>query len=100
VVTDSGGKDLVHRWLVDEAGVVLAKSTNELRGHAALLGGRVVLATDAGLVALKNDSGVLIEAMQFPDTQPFVSAGDELLPNADGSLFVVGARDIMQLTLT
>ncbi len=100
VVTDSGGKDLVHRWLIDESGVVLAKSMNELRGHAALLGGRVVLATDAGLVALNNDSGVLIEAMQFPDTQPFVSAGDELLPNADGSLFVVGARDIMQLTLT
>lgn len=100
VVTDSGGKDVVHRWLIDEAGTVLAKSTGALRGHGALLGGRVVLATDAGLVALKNDSGVLIEAMQFPDTQPFVSAGDELFPNADGSLFVVGARDIMQLTLT
>ena len=100
VVTDSGGKDLVHRWLVDESGAVLGGSVGELRGHGALLNGRVVLATDGGLVALKNDSGVLIEAMQFPDTQPFVSAGDELFPNADGSLFVVGARDITQLTLT
>lgn len=100
VVCDDGGKDVVHRWLVDESGGVLARSMGGLRGHAALLGGRVVLGTDGGLTALKNDSGVLIEAMQFPDTQPFVSAGDELLPNADGSLFVVGARDIMQLTLT
>ena len=99
VVCDDGGKDVVHRWLVDEAGAVLAKSSGGVTGHAALLSGRVVLATDGGLVAMKNDFGVLIEAMQFPDTHPFVSAGDELLPNADGSLFVVGARDITQLTL-
>ncbi len=99
VVCADGGRDLVHRWLIDESGVVLAKSSGGAGGHAALLSGRVVLATDGGLVAMKNDSGVLIEAMQFPDTQPFVSAGDELLPNADGSLFVVGARDITQLTL-
>lgn len=100
VVTDDGGKDVVHRWLIDEAGVVLARCSGGSAGHAALLAGRVVLATDGGLVAMKNDSGVLIEAMQFPDTHPFVSAGDELLPNADGSLFVVGTRDITQLTLT
>lgn len=100
VVTDDGGRDVVHRWLLDEGGVVLARSTGGPRGHAAVLGGRVVLATDAGLVALKADSGHLLEATCFPDTQPFVSAGDELLPNADGSLFVVGARDITQLTLT
>ena len=99
VVCADGGKDTVHRWLIDEAGVVLARSSGGVAGHAALLSGRVVLATDGGLVAMKNDSGVLIEAMQFQDTQPFVSAGDELLPNADGSLFVVGARDITQLTL-
>ena len=100
VVCDDGGKDVVHRWLINESGQVLARTSGGSRGHGALLGGRVVIATDAGLVALKNESGVLIEALQFPDTQPFVSAGDELLPNADGSLFVVGARDITQLTLT
>jgi hypothetical protein len=100
VVCDDGGKDVVHRWLINESGQVLARTSGGSRGHAALLGGRVVIATDAGLVALKNESGVLLEALQFPDTQPFVSAGDELLPNADGSLFVVGARDITQLTLT
>lgn len=100
VVTDDGGREVVHRWLVDEGGAVLARSSGGSRGHAAVLGGRVVLATDAGLVALKADAGHLLEATLFPDTQPFVSAGDELLPNTDGSLFVVGARDITQLTLT
>ncbi|MFZ5446102.1 MAG: hypothetical protein ACOZQL_39310 [Myxococcota bacterium] len=100
VVTDTGGRDLVQRWLVDEAGTVLAHSPDSVRGHAAVLGGRVVVATDRGLVALKNDSGVLVEAMHFADTLSFVSAGDELLPNADGSLLVVGARDITQLTLS
>lgn len=100
VVTDDGGREVVHRWLVDEAGTVLARASGGSRGHAAVLGGRVVLATDAGLVALKADAGHLLEATLFPDTQPFVSAGDELLPNTDGSLFVVGARDITQLTLT
>lgn len=100
VVCDEHGRDVVHRWLVDEHGALLAQSHGGAPGHAAVLNGRVVLATDAGLVALRADSGHLIEAMQFPDTQPFVSAGDELLPNSDGSLFVVGARDITQLNLS
>jgi hypothetical protein len=100
VMTDDGGRDVVHRWLISEDGTVIAKSGDGARGHAAVLAGRVVISTDAGLVALKVDSGVLVEAMLFSDTQPFVSAGDELLPNTDGSLFVVGARDITQLTLT
>lgn len=100
VVVELGGTEVVHRWLMDEAGTVVARAQGGARGHAALLGGRVVLGTDGGLVALKNDHGSLVEAVGFPDTQPFVSAGDELLPNPDGSLWVVGARDIMQLTLT
>lgn len=100
VTTDDGGRDTVHRWLFDEAGALVAQAHGGPAGHAAVLGGRVVLATDAGLVALKVDAGHLLEATHFPDTQPFVSAGDELLPNADGSLLVVGARDITQLTLT
>lgn len=100
VVTDDGSRDVVQRWLIDEDAKVVARSSDGPRGHGAVLGGRVVLATDAGLVAMKVDQGHLIEAMQFPDTQPFVSAGDELLPNTDGSLFIVGARDITQLTLT
>ncbi|MEW5739863.1 MAG: hypothetical protein AB1938_13105 [Myxococcota bacterium] len=100
VVTEAQGREVVRRWLFDEAGALLGRSEGGSPGHAALLGGRVVLATDGGLVGLKRDSGHLLEAVQFPDTQDFVSAGDELLPNTDGSLFVVGARDITQLSLT
>ncbi len=99
VVVEDGGRDVVHRWLIGEDGVVLAKATGGAAGHAALLNGRVIIGTDAGLVALKNEAGNLIEAMHFPDTQQFVSAGDELFPNADGSLYVAGARDLTQLSL-
>jgi hypothetical protein len=100
VVTDADGKETVHRALYSETGAVLAQGTGGSRGHAALMGGKVVIATDSGLVLLTVDSGVLLESVQFADTQPFVSAGDELLPQPDGSLFVVGPRDITQLTLT
>lgn len=100
VVTEANGREVVRRWLFDEAGALLGQCEGGAAGRAALLGGRVVLATDAGLVGLKREQGHLLEAVQFPDTQSFVSAGDEVLANTDGSLFVVGARDITQLTLT
>lgn len=100
VVTEANGREVVRRWLFDESGARLGHGEGTTRGHAALLNGRAVVATDAGLVGLKRDSGHLLEAVQFPDTQHFVSAGDEVLANTDGSLFVVGARDITQLTLT
>jgi hypothetical protein len=100
VTAELDGKDLVHRWLVDEDGVVLARSTSSRQGNAALLGGRVVLGTDDGLVALKVDSGVLVEAACFADTQPFVSAQDELLPQSDGSIVVVTPNELVQLSLS
>ncbi len=100
VVIDADGKETVQRSLYSETGALVASCSGGSRGHAALMGGRAVIGTDAGLVLLKVDSGVLIEAVVFSDTQPFVSAGDELLSQPDGSLFVVGPRDITQLTLT
>lgn len=100
VVIDADGKETVQRSLYSETGALIASCIGGSKGHAALMGGKVIIATDGGLVLLKTDSGVLLEAMQFTDTQPFVSAGDELLPQPDGSLFVVGPRDITQLTLT
>jgi hypothetical protein len=100
VVTDTLGKELVQRWLFDEHGALLGRSNGGLRGHAALLAGRVVLATDSGLVACKLEAGVLLEAAEFPDTQPFVSAGDDVLANPDGSISIIGARDLVQVVLT
>ncbi len=100
VTTELAGRDEVHRWLFDEAGALLAQSHGGSRGHAALLLGRVVLGTDGGLVLLKTDGGHLIEGVSFPDTQSFVSASDELLPQPDGSLCVVGPNDLTTLSLT
>jgi hypothetical protein len=100
VTTETAGRDVVHRWLVSEAGEVLAVGHEGRPGHGALLNGRVVIGTDAGLVSLGVSSGVLVEGTCFSDTQPFVSAQDELLPQSDGSLVVVGARDVLQLSLS
>ena len=54
VVTDDGTRERVQRWLISEDGGVVATSNDSARGHAAVLGGRVVIATDAGLVAMKG----------------------------------------------
>jgi hypothetical protein len=36
----------------------------------------------------------------FSDTQPFVSAQDELLPQSDGSVVVVTSKELVQLSLS
>jgi hypothetical protein len=100
VTTETAGRDVVHRWLLSDERGVIAASHDGRPGHGALLGGRVVIGTDAGLVSLSVWSGVLVEGTCFADTQPFVSAQDELLPQSDGSLVVVGARDVMQVSLS
>ncbi len=100
VTTELGGHESVHRWLFDDAGRLLGRSDGAAHGHAAVLGEKVVVGSDAGLVLLTPDSLALLERVRFEDTQPFVGAGDELLPQPDGSLYVVGTRDITQLTLT
>lgn len=100
VASEAGGVELVQRWLFDGRGQLLGRSSGGQRGRAALLAGRVLLGTDAGLLALRLDSGHLVEAASFPDTQPFVGAEDELLPQPDGSIYVVGTREILHLSLT
>ncbi len=100
VTAEVNGKDVVHRWLISEDGAVIGASVGGRAGHAALLGGRVVIGSDDGLLAMKLDSGVLVEAACFADTQPFVSAQDELLPQSDGSLVVVTSKELVQLSLS
>lgn len=100
VTTEANGKDEVHRWLFDEAGALLAQSHGGSAGHTALLNGRVVLGTDGGLVLLNSDGGHLVEGVAFPDTQPFVGATDELLPQPDGSLCIVAPHELTTLSLT
>ncbi|MBL8953912.1 MAG: hypothetical protein JNK82_24255 [Myxococcaceae bacterium] len=98
-VTEHDGRESHELWLFNAAGQRLATGAARSRHHA-LLAGRVVCATDAGLMSLKLDGGVLVEGTLFTDTEPFVSAGDELLPQPDGSLLVVGTKEILQLSLS
>ncbi|MFT3838390.1 MAG: hypothetical protein QM723_15505 [Myxococcaceae bacterium] len=65
----------------------------------ALMGGRVVTACDGGLLSLSVDQGRLVEGRLFVDAQGMVGAGDELIAQPDGSLFVVSVNEISQLNL-
>ncbi len=98
-VTEHDGRESHELWLFNAAGQRVATGASRSQHHA-LLSGRVVCATDAGLLSLRPDSGVLVEGTLFTDTEPFVGAGDELLPQPDGSLVVVGTKEIVQLSLS
>ena len=68
-------------------------------GGKALSGGRVLVATEQGLLACRVESGVLVEGTLFEDTEPFVAAGSTILPGPGGSVYVVTTKEITQLTL-
>ncbi|MCC6748461.1 MAG: hypothetical protein IT371_12430 [Deltaproteobacteria bacterium] len=96
-------------YLVDARGGVLgvrqgapeeARLLASLTGKA-LQGGRLVCATEEGLlsVTLDRQSGLLLDGALFPDTRPFVEEGAALLPAPGGAVYVVTAREITQLTL-
>ncbi|MBS1153900.1 MAG: hypothetical protein H6Q89_5598 [Myxococcaceae bacterium] len=106
-VLEVDGKETTFLWLFGADGTLRAQASGPssermfagARGRA-LLHGRVVAATDQGLLSLKADGGRLVEGTLFADTEPFVSAGDELYPQSDGSLYAVGTREVVQLTLS
>jgi hypothetical protein len=98
-VTEQNGRDVSGLWLFDTHGQLLAHGEGRGRGRA-LLAGRVVCATDEGLLSLKNDSGVLVDGMHFPDSAEFVGADDSLLAQPDGSLVVADTQTIVQLSLS
>jgi len=56
-------------------------------------------ATDEGLVRIELDRGNIYEAEKFPDTEPFVSAGNQLFVGKDG-VYVVNAHDITAIKMT
>lgn len=105
VRTELGGREANQLWLLGQDGRVRGHAAGHdglmfqsVRGRA-LLDGRVVTATDSGLLALKLERGHLLEGTLFADTQSFVSAGDGLLAQPDGSLITVGPRELLQLAL-
>jgi hypothetical protein len=107
LVTERDGKINHAMHLVGKDGAHLAHASGSPAEHRmlasvrgkALLGGRVVTATDEGLLALRVDSGRFVEGTLFPDTQPFVSSDVELFAGSGGWVYVVAAQEILELTL-
>lgn len=109
LVTDHGGAIWSHLYVVGADGRVIATAVSkpdESRVLAAprarcVLGGRVVTATDDGLVSLTIDAkaGTITEGTLFEDTEPFVSADVTLVPTPDGAIHVVTNTDIKTLAL-
>jgi len=66
-----------------------------LTGKCAV-GAGLFAATDTGLVRLECRQGAIIEVERFPETEPFVDAGCELLPYRDG-LALVSRQSIRTL---
>ncbi|MCA9672723.1 MAG: hypothetical protein KC503_44315 [Myxococcales bacterium] len=71
-----------------------------VRGKA-LRAGRIVAASDAGLVAARVDrhSGQIVVERCFDEAAPYVSGDVELLAGPGGSLYVVTTKDITQLSM-
>lgn len=106
LVTEREGRTWGGLYLFDDRARLLARAEGQggplfstARGRA-VLGGRVVCATDEGLFALGVDAGVLVERTLFSDAAGLVGANDALLPQPDGSLVVVGPKEITQLSLS
>ena len=105
VRTERGGAEHGGLYLFDAKGRLVALAEGQggrvfgtARGRA-LQHGRVLCATDEGLLLLVPEGGALVERSLFADAAPFVAPGDDLLPQPDGSLFVVGQKEVLQLSL-
>lgn len=101
------GRTTAHLHLVDARGAVIAsrvgppESSPLLTGVSgfALLGGRALRATEAGIQVVEADAGALVAGALFTDTEPFVAEGCEILPGPAGSLYVVHGTAVGQLCL-
>lgn len=105
--TQESGSLLNRVWVIDASGQLVAESVatdgddswlgQGIRGHFAV-GPSLFAATDDGLVRVTTSGGSVARERQFPDTTPFVSSGNWLLPGA-GGIYVVSHRDITLLTI-
>lgn len=68
-----------------------------LAGKQAI-GGALLAATDHGLVRVEVSGGAAAEARRFPDTEPFVHGGSQLVAGRAG-LWTVDSREIKRLAL-
>ena len=103
---DSGR--IVNRcFVIDARGELLAEASatqdedlwlgDGIRGHFAA-GRSLFAATDEGIVKIDVDNGNLVVSQTFPDTEPFVDSGSNLLPG-NGGIYVVTAKEITLLKI-
>jgi len=99
---------IVNRCIViDQKGKIVATSS-AISGDGSWLGttrGKVPTkrgmfsVTDDGLVMVMTDSGQVVEALQYPDTEPFVDESKQIFPGPWGSIHVVGKQEVLLLTI-
>ena len=101
-----GGRALVRLDVVTRRGEVEASlettvaDTPWLAGFrgAAAAGAALLVPTDAGVVRVAVENGAVEARGAFPDTEPFVSAGDRLFAGPD-ALWCVGRREVTKLVI-
>lgn len=107
LASELGGRRKHALYLLDAHGRLLGQRSGapedapflaSVRGKA-LAGGRVLSASDEGLLTLSVDSGQLVAGRLFSDTRPFVGAETELFAGSGGSVYAVTTHEILQLTL-
>lgn len=94
-------------YVIDSLGKVLASATasqgddnwlgSGIRGRFAA-GGSLFAATDDGIVRVAMSGNGLVVEQEFPDTEPFVDANTQLLPDT-GGIYAVSRREIVLLKL-
>ena len=96
--------------LLGPDGTVLARASGSPEDHAMLASihgkcvahGRVLAATDGGLLLIKPDlaTRTFVEERIFTDTDAFLTAESELLAGPQGSVYVIDRKEISQLTIS
>ena len=104
--TMEAGKMFNSMYLIDAKGNLLA-SAKEEAGNSRILssihnkvlgGGKIITASDEGLILLEPDSGQIKEVKIFTDTEPFVDEKVQLFTGG-GGLYVVSGQGINLLKL-
>lgn len=108
--TEVAGRDHVRLALITSDGRVLGGLAGSPDSHPALSSrgakvvarGRVLCATDDGVLQLASEPGIgsLRAVRSFPDTTPFVTSESTLLEGPGGSVYVVDPRSATLLTTT
>jgi hypothetical protein len=106
LASDRHGKRVHEMFLVDARGEVLAQAIGEDEPMLSLSGkcmahGAIIQATDRGLLLIRVDASAraFVPDRVFTETEPFVWAGADLVAGPQGSVLVVGDREITELSL-